>query len=273
MRPTGLPRDEHRTARLYGDVHGIRAGEEEDLRRILSPSLIGEEPGFFRGLRCLDAGCGGMAPAAWALARQGAARIAAVDLSEENLRRARRDGAADLAAVRFARGSLGALPFRDGSFDFVNAGGVLHHLRSPERGLAELLRVLRPGGTLTVGLYGRGGLVPLLLGLARLVASLVSYPLARALAVRLFRTNPLAAGDVLDLLYVPYAWRYGERQALRWIERAGVASARRVAPDPGRAYHAPLARLLHASAFPRDSPLRRFLHGDGWLYLVGKKGD
>ena len=272
MRPTGLPRDEDRTARLYADVHGIRAGEEGDLRRILSPSLLGEAPDFFHGLACLDAGCGGMAPAAWALAREGAARIAAVDLSEENLRHARRDGAADLAAVRFARGSLGALPFPAESFDFVNAGGVLHHLSSPDRGLIELLRVLRPGGTLTVGLYGRGGLVPLLLGLARLVATFVPYPVARALCVRLFRANPLAAGDVLDLMYVPYAWRYGERQALRWLEGNGVRNARRVAPDPGRAYHAPLARLLHASAFPRDSPLRRFLHGDGWLYLVGKKG-
>ncbi len=272
MRPTGLPRDEDRTARLYADVHGIRAGEEDDLRRILCPSLLEEGADFFHGRSCLDAACGGMAPATWALARYGAGRIAAIDLSEENLRHARRDGAAALARVRFARGSLTALPYREQSFDFVNAGGVLHHLRSPDRGLAELLRVLRPGGALTVGLYGRGGLVPLLLGLARLVASFVPYRVARALCVRLFRANPLAAGDVLDLLYVPYAWRFSERQALTWLERAGVRNARRVAPDPGRAYHAPLARLLHASAFPRDSPLRRFLHGDGWLYLVGKKG-
>jgi SAM-dependent methyltransferase len=39
------------------------------------------------------------------------------------------------------------LPFEDASFDVVVAGELLEHLRDPRRVVAEILRVLRPGGT------------------------------------------------------------------------------------------------------------------------------
>jgi SAM-dependent methyltransferase len=43
-----------------------------------------------------------------------------------------------------------ALPFDDGSFDAVLSCGVLEHVQSPEGSLAELHRILRPGGRLYV---------------------------------------------------------------------------------------------------------------------------
>lgn len=43
-----------------------------------------------------------------------------------------------------------ALPFRDGVADTVTAFHVLEHLREPARFLAEVRRILRPGGTLVV---------------------------------------------------------------------------------------------------------------------------
>jgi ubiquinone/menaquinone biosynthesis C-methylase UbiE len=45
-------------------------------------------------------------------------------------------------------GLFESLPFRDASFDRIFLMNVLDHVRSPEAGLAELARVLRPGGLL-----------------------------------------------------------------------------------------------------------------------------
>ena len=51
---------------------------------------------------------------------------------------------------RVAAGSADALPLRTGSVDAALAMHMLYHLPRPEAGLAELRRVLRPGGRLVV---------------------------------------------------------------------------------------------------------------------------
>jgi SAM-dependent methyltransferase len=48
------------------------------------------------------------------------------------------------------------LPFADGSFDGAVANHVLYHLPSPRAGLAELRRVVRPGGWVAVATNGAG---------------------------------------------------------------------------------------------------------------------
>lgn len=45
-------------------------------------------------------------------------------------------------------GSAEELPFKDGAFDVVLSLNMLHHVINPERAMAELARVLKPGGTL-----------------------------------------------------------------------------------------------------------------------------
>jgi SAM-dependent methyltransferase len=47
-------------------------------------------------------------------------------------------------------GTAEALPFEDGSFDLVTCQTLLMHLREPARGLAEMVRVTRPGGLVLV---------------------------------------------------------------------------------------------------------------------------
>ena len=57
------------------------------------------------------------------------------------------------------------LPFNDDSFDIVYSWGVLHHSPDTSRAVAEVRRVLRPGGRALIMIYHRTSLVGLMLWL------------------------------------------------------------------------------------------------------------
>ena len=108
------------------------------------------------GMRVLDMGCGG-GRHAFALYRRGV-DVVALDLDEAELK----DVAGMFAAMREAgeapegataqavRGSAYDLPFEDASFDRIIAAEVLEHLPQDEKAMAELFRVLKPGGLIAV---------------------------------------------------------------------------------------------------------------------------
>lgn len=73
--------------------------------------------------------------------------VVAVEPAEAMLACARQRVASRVSPeVSFCQGSLSPLPLADGSADLAIAMLVIHHLRHPEAALAELHRVLRPGG-------------------------------------------------------------------------------------------------------------------------------
>lgn len=72
------------------------------------------------------------------------ANISGLDISLEMLRRAR--GRLNGDRVRFLSADISRLPFPSNTFDCVTCGYVLEHLPEARPGLAELARVLSPGG-------------------------------------------------------------------------------------------------------------------------------
>ena len=72
------------------------------------------------------------------------AQLTCVDLSSEMLRRAKQRLKSERPV--YAAADLARLPFADGSFDCVTCGYVLEHLPDARTGLAELTRVMAPGG-------------------------------------------------------------------------------------------------------------------------------
>ncbi|MET8992472.1 class I SAM-dependent methyltransferase [Nonomuraea wenchangensis] len=109
------------------------------------PAML-ELAGDVAGRRILDAGCG--AGPLFAALRDRGAVVTGVDASAGMLELARRRlGAdADLRVVDLA----GPLPFPDDTFDDVVASLVLHYLEDWGPTLAEIRRVLKPGGRLLV---------------------------------------------------------------------------------------------------------------------------
>jgi ubiquinone/menaquinone biosynthesis C-methylase UbiE len=149
------------TTIVFGDTFALYGEDEFD--EFIEPfherlRANGISPEVFRGARCLDAGCGG-GRASVMMAQCGAAEVVGYDLSERNIEtsraRARHRG---LDQCSFVQGSLLDIPFEDASFDIVWCNGVLHHTEDPDKGLAEITRVLRPGGRLWLYLYGSGGI-------------------------------------------------------------------------------------------------------------------
>ncbi|MGW9032712.1 class I SAM-dependent methyltransferase [Streptomyces sp. NPDC055722] len=104
--------------------------------------------GDVAGRRLLDAGCGS-GPLSAALRDRGAA-VTGIDASAGMLALARRrlGDDADLHVVDLSD----PLPFADGVFDDVVASLVLHYLEDWGPTLAEIRRVLRPGGRLIASL-------------------------------------------------------------------------------------------------------------------------
>lgn len=102
------------------------------------------------GSRALEIGCGSGYGSQLILERFGAACVDAVDLDPAMIRRAGRRLARYGEQVRLARGSAtdlhAALDAQDASYDAVFDFGIVHHIPDWRNALAEVARVLRPGG-------------------------------------------------------------------------------------------------------------------------------
>lgn len=111
------------------------------------------EAGFLRrhvrpvGPLVVELGCGLGREARVLAGLLGEGRVVAVDLSQAALRATRDESRGH--DVRFVRADAARLPFSDGSVGAVNAFGVLHHVADLGQVVAEVARVLAPGGTFT----------------------------------------------------------------------------------------------------------------------------
>jgi demethylmenaquinone methyltransferase/2-methoxy-6-polyprenyl-1,4-benzoquinol methylase len=97
------------------------------------------------GDRVVDACCG-TGDLALAAKEAGAGPVTGLDFSPRMLERAR----AKSREIDWVQGDLLALQFEDASFDAATVGFGVRNLEDLERGLAELRRVLRPGGRLAI---------------------------------------------------------------------------------------------------------------------------
>ena len=140
---------------IYGDTSG------PDAREIAFAAVAEVAPD-----RVLEVGCG-PGEAAERLQRDLDAHVVASDQSERMVELARARGLEACVA------DVQQLPFADGEFDCVLAAWMLYHVPDVDAGLAEITRVLRPGGRLVAVTNASDHLAELwgLVGIERLAHS------------------------------------------------------------------------------------------------------
>ena len=124
------------------------AADEENFPTTIDPriyhvQLILEYFGNLNGKRVLDAGCGKGRFARVLAERFSAASIVAFDLAEAMLRHVPPD-------VNACAGSMTALPFPTGAFDCAYATESLEHAVEIDVAVAEMCRVVKPGGRIVI---------------------------------------------------------------------------------------------------------------------------
>lgn len=97
------------------------------------------------GARVLEVGCGEGAGAQTLLSRLGAAHVTAVDLDPEQVARATRR-LRDVPDATVKQGDITSLPMSAAAVDAVADFGIIHHVPDWRAAVAEVARVLAPGG-------------------------------------------------------------------------------------------------------------------------------
>ena len=114
-------------------------------RALETPLMIGP-PGALRGQRVLEVGCGRGVGIEILLEQLGAAEVVAFDFDPRMVALARERTARFGDRARVFVGDAEQIAEPDASFDVVVEFGILHHIPHWRGALAEIARVLRPGG-------------------------------------------------------------------------------------------------------------------------------
>ncbi len=122
-------------------------------------------------------------------------------------------------------------------FDFIYCNGVLHHTDQTEIALSNLVKVLKPGGEILIGLYGSGGYFWFLTHLSRRIFRLLAMvgidrTKVTALLDRMKRQGVWShrfKDDVekshlwtIENLYVPIIKNYRPAQVLEMLQKEGL---------------------------------------------------
>jgi len=139
LAPNEVRRLFDRIAPVYDVMNRVMTvGLDRSWRRLAVEAVV--QPGD----RVLDACCG-TGDLAIAAEREGG-HVTGLDFSPAMLERARRKS----TTIEWVEGDMLALPFEDASFEAATVGFGVRNVVDLERGVAELRRVLRPGGRLAI---------------------------------------------------------------------------------------------------------------------------
>ena len=212
------------------------------------------------GKDVLEIGCG-MGGVAQVLAQSGS-RLTAIDLTEKGVEMTRRRLQLAGLSARILKMDAEAMAFSDNSFDFIWSWGVIHHSAHTEKIVAEMLRVLRPGGRFAVMVYHRHSTRYWISGLLR----------RGVLGLELLRKTP----QQIQMSFTDgfLARHYSRRELRALFQQFRIEEIRAVHMDDGSIPFRPLRQLLRRGLGERRYwDLVRVVESRvGWmLFIKGSK--
>src|SRR5262249_7129041 len=137
----------------------------------------------------------------------------------------------DIGRVAFVQMNLFRPAFQPDTFDFIVSNGVLHHTGDARGGFRSMLRCLRPGGIIIIGLYN--AFARLTTDARRLIFRLTRDRLT-GLDPRLRREalNPARRRAwFMDQYNHPHESKHTFDEVLRWFDESGVEFVNSIPPS------------------------------------------
>jgi SAM-dependent methyltransferase len=182
---------------------------------------------------------------AWASGR--GAHAYGVDISEPTVVQAQAAFKTGPRALHGAVGDVRDLPFRDGSFDAIYSMGTIEHFDDTEGAVAEMARVLKPGGRAIIGVPNRHDpfLRPLLATVLQALG-LYAYGYEKSYSRRALRQMLQRAGltivDETAILFIPGGLRMLDLACHSWCRPLAAVTGLLVRPFMFLDRHVPAVR-------------------------------
>lgn len=176
-------------------------------------------------MKILDAGCG-TGELTLGLS-DGKRDILGIDINQKSLEIARaRAKKFRITKVKFKKFNFAKEELPKNYYDFIFSIGVLHHTHEPEKNFNKLVKALKKGGFITIGIYNPYGSfkVRLIRGLLNIIAG-DNFEKKIEIYRRLFYRRELTITEkvaVADAFANPYRRYYTFEQLLKWFEKNNI---------------------------------------------------
>lgn len=177
----------------------------------------------------------------------------------------------DLKNVAFAQGNIFQMPIKENSIDVLICSGVLHHTPDPRGGFEALLRLVKPGGKILIGLYNTYARIPL--GLRKVLFTTTGN-MFRSLDFHMRRKDVDQSKKEIwfaDQYKNPHESWHSVDELLRWFDENNVEYLSGV-PEITPRRDDEAADLKLFEKHERGNSFAHVMRQLGWMFTIGREG-
>ncbi|MEK7591042.1 MAG: methyltransferase domain-containing protein [Patescibacteria group bacterium] len=176
-----------------------------------------------------------------------------------------------LTNVHFVQGNIFEMPIRENSVDVLICSGVLHHTPDPKGGYKELLKLVKPGGKILIGLYNTYARIPL--GIRKMIFTTTGNAF-RFLDAHMRRRDVDASKKEIwfqDQYRNPHESWHSVDEVHKWFGETNVKFLSGVPAIAGKLPGEETGMRLFEE-HPRGSTSGHVMTQLGWMFTIGREG-